>query len=63
MIGNRTFPSRNKTQIIKKKTKPLQMNLHFIAFLASVFIVFIMKRWRVWNFQSQQDKNQQLILH
>lgn len=33
MIGNRTFPTRNKTQIIKKKTKPLQMNLHFIAFL------------------------------
>lgn len=32
MIGKRTFPIRNKTQIIKKN-KPLQMNLHFIAFL------------------------------
>lgn len=61
MIGKRTFPTRNKTQIIKKK-KTIADEFAFYC-ISYVLIVFIMKRWRVWNFQSQQDKNQQMILH
>lgn len=47
MIGNRTFPTRNKTQIIKKnQTIADEFAFYCISY---VFIVFIMKRWRVWS--------------
>lgn len=47
MIGNRTFPTRNKTQIIKKnQTIADEFAFYCISY---VFIVFIMKRWRIWS--------------
>lgn len=59
MIGNRTFPTRNKTQIIKKKPN----HCRWICILLHFLCVYCIYYEKVEGVESQQDKNQQLILH